>query len=255
VDDGRDGLTPDEQIDAVLVALRRVLGADLVGAYLFGSAVLGGLRPPSDVDVFALSRRAATPEEKRRLIERLLEVSLRPRPLEVTIVVQSDVRPWRYPPPVDFQYGDWWRAEFERGDLEPWSSPNPDLAVLIEKVLRAGRPLVGPPPAEVLDPVPRADLERAMKDAIPALLEDLETDTRNAVLALARIWTTLATGEIRAKDDAAAWALERLPERHRPVLERAQRGYQGAEWESWDDLGPEVAAYAEHVVAVMRRLR
>ena len=231
-----------------------MLGKDLVGAYLFGSSVLGGLRPDSDLDVLAVSARPTTHDERRVLVERLLAASRRPRPLEVTIVVQPDVRPWRYPPPMDLQYGDWWRAELERGE-EPWPSPNPDLATLLTKVLRGGRPLVGPPPGELLDPVPQDDLIRAMTDSVESLLEDqdLERDTRNAVLTLARIWSTLATGDIRAKDDAATWALERLPAQDRLVLERARAQYRGDE-HGWDVGTPsEVRAYADYVVAEIRR--
>ena len=38
---------------------------------------------------------------------------------------------------------------------------------------------------------------------LPALLADLANDTRNVLLTLARIRTTVASGEIRSKDDAA----------------------------------------------------
>jgi predicted nucleotidyltransferase len=47
----------------------------LVGAYLHGSAVLGGLRAESDLDVLAVSARATTTEEKRRILSRLLKIS------------------------------------------------------------------------------------------------------------------------------------------------------------------------------------
>jgi predicted nucleotidyltransferase len=39
--DDRDRVQPDR----VVAAVRDVLGPDAVGAYLFGSAALGGLRP------------------------------------------------------------------------------------------------------------------------------------------------------------------------------------------------------------------
>jgi hypothetical protein len=50
-----------------------------------------------------------------------------------------------------------------------------------------------------------------MADELPSLVADLESDTRNVLLTLARMWTTVATGRIVSKDAAAAWALERLP--------------------------------------------
>ena len=81
-----------------------------------------------------------------------------------------------------------------------------------------------------------------MLEGIDPLLADLDDDTRNVVLTLARIWTTLGTGEFRSKDAAADWALERLPEEHRAVLARARAIYLGDEPERWDDLRPRRAA-------------
>lgn len=63
------------QIGKVLAALDEILGGDLMGAYLHGSAVLGGLRPYSDIDVLAGSGRRLTRREKERLVARLLAIS------------------------------------------------------------------------------------------------------------------------------------------------------------------------------------
>jgi streptomycin 3"-adenylyltransferase len=211
----------EKQLRQLVAVLRDVLGRDLVGAYLHGSAVLGELRPRSDLDLLAVSRRRTIGEQKRRLADRLLAISGSdqpgsPRPLELTIVVESEVRPWRYPPSFDFQYGEWLRDEFERGNVEPWpTTTNPDLASLITVVLLANRLLLGPPPAEVFAPIPRGDYLNAIVGDIEELVRDLDRYTRNVLLTLARIWCTIATDEIRAKDEAASWALARLPHQHR----------------------------------------
>lgn len=108
-----------EQTGRIVDLVRDVLGPDALGAYLHGSAVLGGLRPHSDIDVLVVSRRRTTPGEKRALIDRLLPISGRgdpsgrARPIELTIVVASEIRPWHFPPLFDFQFGDWFRAAFE----------------------------------------------------------------------------------------------------------------------------------------------
>ncbi|SDG00066.1 streptomycin 3-adenylyltransferase [Sinosporangium album] len=238
----------------VVGLVREVLGADVVGAYMLGSAVLGGLRSSSDVDVFAVVRRPVAGEERRTLVDRLMAISgpvAAPggaRPVELTIVVQSEVRPWRYPPVCEFQYGEWLREEYERGEV-PVPVASPDLATLITMVLQGDTALYGPPPREVLDAVPQKDLARGSAAVVPELLEELETDTRNAVLTLTRVWSTLATGEIRSKDTAAAWALGRLPEERRPVLAHARAVYLGEERERWDDLLPGLRPYADHVIA------
>jgi len=250
-----------QQLDRVLTLVRDVLGPDALGAYLFGSAVLGGLQPESDLDVLAVSKRRTTREEKRRLVDRLLAISGRRAPggrwrrVELTIVVESEIKPWRYPPSFDFQYGDWLRGEFESGNVAPWpTTTNPDLASLITMALLANTPVLGPPPAEIFDPVPHDDLVRANVGDIDPLLGDLDEDTRNVILTLARIWSTAATGHIRSKADAAGWALDRLPEEHRAVLARAREIYLGHEEERWDDLRPRVRPYADRVVAEIHRL-
>ena len=246
------------QLAGVVDLVRGVLGDDVVGAWLYGSAVAGGLRPSSDLDVFAVTNRALTPVERRALVGGLLPISGSravagpARSIELTTVVQSDVRPWRYPPAMDFLYGDWLRPELERGELAVGPRPNRDLAIVIGMLLLGSRRLIGPPAADVLDPVPRADLERASLEVIPGLLDDLESDTRNVLLTLARIWTTVQTGEIRSKDAAADWVLPRVPEDHRAVLARARDAYVGGEHEHWDDAMRAVRRHVEFVVRAVR---
>jgi streptomycin 3"-adenylyltransferase len=111
--------------------------------------------------------------------------------VELTVVVQSEVRPWRYPPTADLRYGDWLRDEIEAGG-PPRPAPMPNLAIEIPAVLAADHPVDGPPPAELLDAVPPADVLRGCLAGIPDLLHDLPGDTRNVVLTLARIWVTAA---------------------------------------------------------------
>lgn len=249
-----------DQCDRVVAVVRELLGEAVVGIYLHGSATIGGLKPTSDIDIFVLANRPMTPDERRELIGRLLPISGRGDPtgrsrsVGLEVVVQADVRPWSYPPRLEFQYGDWWRSEFEHGNFAPWESPNPDLALLLEVVLQANHPLFGPPPSEVLDPIPPADIRRAMLDSIPALLSYLDGDERNVVLTFARIWTTLATGAIRSKDAAADWALPLLPPEHRAVLAHARDIYLGEAPEEWGNLLPRVRPHVDHVIGEIRRV-
>ena len=227
---------------------------------MHGSAVLGGFRPDSDIDVIVVSRRRTTADEKRRLIHLLLSLSgrkasLRPgRKIECDIVVESEIRPWRYPPAFDFHYSELWRERFESGILEPWTNPtNPDLASAVTMVLLGDKPLAGPRSSEVFDPVPRNDYIDAILRDIGTVDEFLPWDTRNVVLTLPRIWSAVATEAVYSKEGAAIWALPRLPEEHRAVLERARAGYCGEAEDLWDDVRPEVRAYADHVVSEIER--
>jgi streptomycin 3"-adenylyltransferase len=152
---------------------------------------------------------------------------------------------------MDFQYGDWLRSDFERDEEFVWQpSPNGDLAVLVAMALMSGRPVVGPPAKELFDPVPFADVERSIIDGLPAIRAELDSDTRNVILTLARGWTTVYTGEIQSKDAAAKWALAHLPSQHKLPLARALDLYLSGRSDDWAGIGrASVAAYADYVIS------
>ncbi len=215
--------------------------AEILGVYLYGSTVAGGLRPDSDLDVFVVTRRRLTSSEKSCVFDRLMPISgrdTRPRawrPLEVTVVAQGDVRPWRYPPRMDLQYGEWLRKQFLADGVVPEASVSPDLAILVFMVRESSRVLAGLPPRDLLDAVPLRDLHRAMTDELATLLDELEDDTRNVLLTLVRIWATLMTGQILSKADAAAWAMERLAPEERATIARARDLYLQGGFGPWND--------------------
>jgi len=249
-----------DQVEQVVRLITEVIEADLLGAYLHGSSVLGGLRPASDVDILAVTRRPLDEEQRRALVAGLLPISgatAGVRPVELTVVVQAAMRPWRYPPVGDFLYGEWLRADYQAG-VVPAPAPMPGLALEVAVALAGDHPLAGPRPADVLDPVPAEFLALASVDGIPGLLADLPHDTRNVLLTLARIWTTLSTGRIVAKQTAADWALARLAPEHRPVLEFARNLYLTTTYadETWsDELKAQVTAHVNEVLTQIRRLQ
>ena len=248
-----------DQPREIVRLVERVLGDRVIGAYLHGSAVHGGLKPASDLDVLVVATERMSDESRRALVEGLFEISgaaVGLRPVELTVVAHDDIRPWRYPPVGDFLYGEWMRDDFADGGA-PMPEPMPDLALVLAVTLAGDHALAGPPPAEVLDPVPAADVARASLAGIPGLLDDLPGDTRNVVLTLARIWTTLDTGEILAKDAAADWALARLSPRGRPVLAYARNLYLNHRYseESWsDELRAGVRPCVDEMLAHIARL-
>jgi predicted nucleotidyltransferase len=260
--DTGDPAATEMQIGSLVEGARDVLRGDLVGAYLHGSAVLGGFRPDSDIDVIVVSARRTTADEKRRLVDLLLSLSgrkasLRPgRPIELDVVVESEIRPWRYPPTFDFKYNELLRDRFESGELEPWADTRDrDLASAVTMALLGDEPLAGRQPAQVFDPVPRRDYIDAILRDVGTVDQYLSWDTRNVVLTLPRIWSAVATGAVYSKEDAAGWALPRLPEEHRAVLERARAAYRGEAEDSWGDATPQVRAFADHVLSEIERAR
>lgn len=248
------------QTDRVLRLMRETLGHDALGAYQHGSAVLGGVQPTSDIDILVITGRLATLVEKRQLVQGLMAISAPfPPPglercVEVTVVAQAQVRPWRYPPSFDLQYGEWLRERFERENtllLRP--AVNVDLTTLLTIVLLGDQPLFGPPPGELLDPVLLEDCVRAMVSDIDLFMDEFENDTRNILLRLARIWQTVVTGIIDRKDRAAEWAQQRLPPAHQQLMERARAMYLGWQPDEWTGMASEARASADYMISQIQR--
>ena len=247
-------LKMQQQLKDSLELLKIILGPDLLGVYLYGSSLVGGLQKYSDIDLFVVTNRVTTSEEKTKLIANFLQISgiymkSSKLPIEMTIVEQAVINPWQYPPHFDFQYGDWLRKSFENGIIEPWLTYEmPDLALIVTQVLLKSQTLWGLEPEQLLAHVPYHDFIKAMIHDLNRLATDLEHDTRNVLLTYARIWSTLETNAIRSKPAAADWVMNRLPKIYQPVMKRAKSICIGVENEHWDDIEVLIKSCADFMV-------
>lgn len=240
------------QLSLACTIIKRHLSPILQAIHLYGSAVDGGLKPHSDIDLLVtVSRR---PEEaiRKALLQDLLTVSRCPgkdktlRALEVTVIVYNEVVPWRYPAVRELQFGEWLRKDILAGVFEP-AVKDIDLAILLTKARQHSLPLVGPTAEEFFEPVPERDFFKALSDTLNQWKspEDWIGDERNVILTLARIWYSAATGNILSKDAAADWVLKRLPIEYQPLLYNARQGYLG---NSEDQLTPGADQITEFVL-------
>jgi len=243
-----------QQLKDSLELLKMILGPDLLGVYLYGSSLVGGLQKYSDIDLFVVTNRVTTSEEKTRLIANLLQISgiymkSSKLPIEMTLVEKAAINPWQYPPHFDFQYGEWLRNSFEKGIIEPWQTYEmPDLALIVTQVLLKSQTLCGLEPEQLLAQVPYHDFMKAMLHDLNRLATDLEHDTRNVLLTYARIWSTLETNAIRSKPAAADWVMNHLPKIYQPVMKRAKSICIGVENEYWDDIEVLIKSCADFMV-------
>ncbi len=92
-----------KQLSHARAVIERHLAATLDTIHLFGSAIDGGLKPDSDIDLLVTVSAAPNDSLRQALMLDLLKVSSPPgdggtwRPLELTVVARSEVVPWRYP--------------------------------------------------------------------------------------------------------------------------------------------------------------
>ncbi|MGE8224711.1 MAG: aminoglycoside adenylyltransferase family protein [Stenotrophomonas sp.] len=228
-------LVPDAitaQLALACDVIRQQLAANLIAIYLYGSALDGGLKPLSDIDLLVIVAQHPDTATLRQLQRELLAISAPPgqhptlRALEATVITQAEVQPWRHPARRELQFGEWLRQDILAGILEP-PTPDPDLAILLSKARQHSIALYGPALMELLPSVPERDFQRALADTLTLwnTADDWHGEEANIVLTLARIWYSAQTGSIAPKDVAAEWLLQHLPEQHHAVIRQARQEY------------------------------
>ena len=226
--------TPYAEVNALLGELlegaREVLGAQLVGAYLFGSLACGDFDRDSDVDVLVVTEGELTDETftaLRAMHARLAAADSHwATQLEVSYIPRDALRrhdPVRaVHPHIDRGKGE--ELRLRRHD-EDW--------VVQRHTLRErGVTLAGPAPHTLIDPVSADDLRRALVSITwwPAeILEDPSRIERRGyqsyiVLTMCRMLYTMRHGTVVSKRAAARWAEGEAGGLWAPLIARAWEG-------------------------------
>lgn len=243
-----------KQIQTACALIESILGRELMAIHLYGSAMDGGLKPLSDIDLLVTVRSPLRDEQRHTLMQKLLAISAWPgtseiyRALEVTVVVWSQIVPWQFPPMRELQFGEWLRDEIANGEYEP-AQPDPDLAILLTKARQNSLPLRGEAACTLFEAVPERDLQHTFRQTLALWnrADDLVGDERHILLTLARIGYSVETGQIASKDEAAAWLLPQLPEAHAKLLAEARAEYLGLVTVDWAEKMPQIEAFVRDV--------
>ena len=210
----RSGLDPDELPAAcgrqAAGLLRRLLGGELLAAWLIGSGALGGVVPGrSDVDMIAVCATDPPEARRRAVVAGLGELAMTwpLRGLEFVLYARAEVAaPERRPRfAVNLNVGPRmpYRLSLDRAK-EPAHWFLLDLAILRDH----GRVLAGPPPRELVGPIPRRWLLEAVRDSM-AWHQANEPALEQTVLNASRGWRFAAEGVWSSKRDAGTWAMAR----------------------------------------------
>ncbi|HEX7760945.1 MAG TPA: aminoglycoside adenylyltransferase domain-containing protein [Caulobacteraceae bacterium] len=246
--------TPYAELNAVLTDLvtgaRTALGDNFVGAYLQGSFALGDFDESSDLDFLIVTREDIGPGALPAL--QTFHTRLHAQPsnwaqrlegsyVPAAILKHKDGAP--RDPPGEPRADDW---------ADPGTSGTPpsvypfyflgngeqalvrsehDNSQIVRWITReAGIVLAGPPPSELIDPVPAEALKAETRETLAKVLRiALDEGQPLGQLWLQAFFVTLSCrmlhvldgGRVTSKKAASAWALKALDRRWGPLIEAA----------------------------------
>lgn len=203
-----------------------ILGNNLIGLYLQGSFATGDCDEHSDVDFLAIIQEELTEAELAQLQamhKRIFALSISwAQHLEGSYFPLVMLR--RYEPARDRPF------YIDNGSQELVRHDHDNTWVVRWTVREQGIPLLGPPPSEVIAPIPPEALHQEVVKTIQDWGEEIIMETYSinnrwaqpfAALGYGRMLHTLATGQIHSKLAAVRWAEDHLDGRWAKLLKRA----------------------------------
>lgn len=195
--------------------LERVLGDNVIGLYLHGSATMGAFQYlRSDFDMLAVVEEPLTKDEQRLVAELLMDPEM-PCPgsgLELSIVTDASLDIESHSPPFELHLSTVPEARtFVDGHGHPG---DPDLLLHYAVARARGKAISGPSPEEMFPLIPRSWVLEAMADELGWALANATPGY--AVLNAVRALRYAYTGELVSKPEGAYWFF-RLKKHMTPV--------------------------------------
>lgn len=210
---------------------RGILGDELVGVYLHGSAAMGCFNArKSDIDLLVVVKGTIPDEVKRRFMEMVVELNAHApeKGLELSIVREDVCRPFVYPTPFELHFSNahlnWYQTD-PAGYIEKMKGTDKDLAAHFTILYHRGKCLWGKGIRDVFEEVGG----EFYFDSIWYDIQDAETEIMEnpvyMILNLCRVLAYREEGLILSKAEGGRWGLENVPEVYRPLISQALQEY------------------------------
>lgn len=210
---------------------RSILGDNLAGVYLHGSAAMGCFNAlKSDIDLLVVVKGDVPDRIKRRYMDMVvaLNACAPQKGLELSIVREAVCRPFIYPTPFELHFSNahlnWYQAN-PTEYIEKMRGTDKDLAAHFTIIYHRGKRLWGKEIRDVFEEVG----QEAYFDSIWCDIQDAETEIMEnpvyIILNLCRVLAYKEEGLILSKAEGGSWGLENVPAAYRPLISQALRAY------------------------------
>ncbi len=214
---------------------RDILGENLVGVYLHGSAAMGCFHPEkSDLDLMIVVKKPPSSDTKRQYLDMTVALNGKApaKGLELSLVREEVCSPFQYPTPYELHFSGAHLAWYQRDPaeyVEKMQGEDRDLAAHFTILLHRGKTLFGKPISQVFAPVPKESYWDSICGDVIEAAEEICKNPIYYILNLCRVLAYRREGLILSKEEGGAWYLEKgLDRRYAPLIESALAQYRGA---------------------------
>lgn len=210
--------------EAFVTESRTILGENLAGVYLHGSAVLGCFNEKkSDIDLLVVVHEKLSDDIKKRYMDMVVTLNkdAPEKGIEMSIVRTSVCRPFVYPTPFELHFSvlhlNWYRTN-PSDYIEKMNGTDKDLAAHITMIYHRGKCLYGREIQDVFEKV-REEFyfDSIWNDVADAEKEILENPAY-MILNLCRVLAYRRERLILSQKEGGSWGIANLPVKYHDLI-------------------------------------
>ncbi len=229
-----------------------IVGDDLVGIYLHGSAVMGCFNEKkSDIDLVVVVDRTIPDGIKHQYMDMVVGLNTRApeKGIELSIVRKDVCKPFIYPTPFELHFSvahlEWYRAN-PADYIDKMNGTDKDLAAHFTIIYHRGKRLWGMEIKDVFEKVKKGFYFDSIWNDIKNAEEEIVTAPTYMTLNLCRVLAYKKDGLILSKLEGGNWGIDNIPEKYHGLILHALDEYSSGEplRLKWDeDCACDYAAY------------
>lgn len=215
-----------ELLDDFVMSSKNILGDNLTGIYLHGSAAMGCFNnKKSDVDLLVVVKSDISKEIKRQYMDMVVTLNGKAplKGIELSIVKETVCKPFVYPTPFELHFSiahlKWYLSNPEEY-IEKMNGTDKDLAAHFIIVYHRGKTLYGREISSVFSEVSSEYYMDSIWADIQNAKEDIVENTMYISLNLCRVLAYKKERLILSKQEGGEWAVQYIsnPEYKKIIL-------------------------------------
>ena len=203
-------------LDTFVAQSKSILGDNLVGIYLHGSAVMGCFHEKkSDIDLLIVVKNEIPKEVKLQYMDMVVALNgeAPEKGLELSLVREEVCKPFVYPTPFELHFSiahlKWYQSNPEEY-VEKMKGTDKDLAAHFTIIYHRGETLYGKEIASVFGEVSSEDYMDSIWNDIAEAQEEIADNAMYIILNLCRVLAYKKEGLILSKQEGGEWGLKAL---------------------------------------------
>jgi len=237
---------------------REILGENLVGIYLHGSAAMGCFNEKkSDVDLIVAVNTAIPKEIKRRYMDMVVKLNeyAPKKGIELSVVRKDVCKPFIYPTPFELHFSithlEWYKTD-PSDYIERLNGTDKDLAAHFTIIFHRGKCLYGKEIKDVFESTDKKFYFDSILSDVENAGEEIKTNPTYMILNLCRVLAYKNDGLILSKKEGGNWGMENVPEKYHGLISQALEEYSSDMVMNWD--GNCLRDYASYMTEKIREL-